>query len=174
LVSERILRVVAPVIGRADNDPMREGFFAGSGEEAVDVLFADRVVLREQLALDRVELICARCLRDKIDACVALVDSLFRRPVRVFPHLTVVVAVGRLVPEIAENQLLEVRALFSGGKRCAPVTIDDLSETRHPFTPDPRQRLWGRSLPGIGGISQRSLVHHGSVSDSRSRRRPRR
>lgn len=54
LIAQRILDVLAPVIGGADNDAVGEWFFAGSREEAIDVVLLQTVVFGVELALNGV------------------------------------------------------------------------------------------------------------------------
>ena len=51
--------------------------------------------------------------RDQINAGIAPVDTLLCRPVGIGPDIAVDVAVGCLVAQVAENQLLEVRAFLA-------------------------------------------------------------
>src|SRR5689334_13618810 len=92
---------------------MREWFLAGRGEEAVDVLLLDAIVLRVLLALDRVEFVGALGLRNQVDAGVACIQSLCLRPVRVHPDIAVEVAIGRFATQISAYQLFEISSFFT-------------------------------------------------------------
>jgi len=70
LVAEGILRVLAPVIRRGDDDALGERLLAGRGEEAVDVSLADTVVRREALALNRMVFRRPMSLGDEINPCI--------------------------------------------------------------------------------------------------------
>ncbi|MNF70986.1 hypothetical protein D3C84_529210 [compost metagenome] len=56
LALQRILSVLTPVIGGGNDDTVRERRLARGGEEAVDILLLDAVVLGVQLALDGMKL----------------------------------------------------------------------------------------------------------------------
>ena len=123
LVTQRLLGVGAPVVRRADNDPVSEWLLARGGEETVDVALLQPVVFGVQLALDRVDFTSSLGLGDQVDARVALVQPLLRRPFTIGPDLAVEVAVGRFVAQVAEHQLLEVRAFLALGLGGLAVVI---------------------------------------------------
>lgn len=124
LALQGVLGVFAPVVGGSDDNAVRERCFAGSGEETINVLLLDAVVLGIQLALDGVVLACPLGARHQVDAGVATVQSLFFGPVAICPYFIVEVAIGRFVAEIGEDQLFEVSTFFAFGDRCRSVGVE--------------------------------------------------
>ena len=130
LVNQRVLRVLGPVIGGADNDPVGKGLATRRSEEAIDVLLLQLVIRVVELALDGVDFTRAGDFGHQVDAIVLGSEALTRRPLRPSPDLAVQILVGGLVAQLSEDQFLEVRAFLAlrhggvavGGKKLGEVS----------------------------------------------------
>ncbi len=114
----------APQIRGADDDPVREWFFARYRKEAVDVALLQLVVRGVELALDGVVFASSGSLDHQINARVPLVQPLQLCPLGIRPHIAVKVAVGGLIAQVANNQLFKVGAFFALGCGCAAVGVE--------------------------------------------------
>ena len=131
LVAQRLLGVLAPVIGRGDDDAVLEGLLAGRSEEAVDVFLLDAVVRRVVFALDGVQFVGALGTGDQINASVARVQSVRFGPFAVSPDLGIEIAVARLVTQIGADEVFEVGAFFALGGGGVAIAGEDVLERAH-------------------------------------------
>ena len=113
LVLQSVFGVLAPVVGGANNNTVRENLFAGCGEKAVNIAFIDLVGFSVELALNCVVLTRAASQGDEVNACVPLIETLLFGPVGIGPNLAIEIAVARFVAKVAEYQLFKVGALFA-------------------------------------------------------------
>jgi len=136
LLLQGMLGVVAPIVGGGDDDAVGKRFFAGGGEEAIDVGFLDPVILGVALALDGVEFLGSGDFGDEVDAGVLGDFSVIVRPIRKQPDIGIEVRVFWLVTEVGADQLFEVGAFFPLGLGYTAVCGEDFLERGHAFRKD--------------------------------------
>ena len=115
LVDQRVLGVLAPVVGAAYDDAMSERLATGRSEKAVDVLLLKPVFRIVELALNGMDDPGACFFGHQVDTVILGAKTVVRRPFGPGPDPTVQVSVGSLVAEIGKNQLLEIGALLTLG-----------------------------------------------------------
>ena len=121
---QRVFGVLAPLVGRADDDARGELRLAQRGEERVDVRFAERVFGQVELALDGAVFAGGAFLRDKVDADVA--DLALPRPI--VPHPDFGEAVG-VIGSTRRNCCISRSKRSPRSRYCAGV-VAELGEDR--------------------------------------------
>ena len=89
LVEQCFLGIVRPMVCGRDDDAVGEVFYAGCGEEAVDVFFLEMMVGCIEFALDGVVFSSSSCLGNEIDAGILAIQPLGFCPVGIRPDITV-------------------------------------------------------------------------------------
>ena len=103
--------MLAPVIGRGDDDAVLERLFAGRSEEAVDVFLLDAVVRRVVFALDGVQFVGALGTGDQSMPVSRARPVRAIWPIRRKSRLGIEIAVARPVTQIGADEVFEVGAL---------------------------------------------------------------
>ena len=115
LIVQRFLGVLAPLVRRGNNHPLRERFFARSREERIYVLLLQIMRGVKKLALDRRKVAGRSLLRDKINAGVGLACA--SRPFHPQPDIAEMIAVIRVFGEKVGDEFLEfvAKVALAGG-----------------------------------------------------------
>lgn len=136
LILEGFLSVLAPVVGRGHDQPRPERLLAGRREERVDVLLLERVVGREELALDGRQVTGLSLPSHEVDSGVRL--SVAVGPLHPEPNIAEPVSPDRIRPQVGAYQAFEAVALvllILG--RAEQLLQHAVDRPRHPYAPVP-------------------------------------
>ncbi|MBB4268014.1 hypothetical protein GGD89_003667 [Roseospira visakhapatnamensis] len=122
LAPQHGLGVIAPgeVRGVHDHAAPERGL-AGCRDEAVDVSLLDAMVWRIELALDRRVAVFVPEFGDQVDAGVAAIPPVDRRPISVGLYLFILFGLNGVVRKEGDGQALEIGTLFAFRSGCGPI-----------------------------------------------------